>query len=63
MGVKETWVSCKECDQVDSLGLRGVSQRCGLQETVPDKRKWVLLGLVELGASSVVSESLQPHGV
>ena len=39
MGVKETWVSWKECDQVDSQGLRGVSQRCGLEETVSDKRK------------------------
>ena len=58
MGVKETWVSWKECDQVDSQGLRGVCQRWGLEETVPDKRKRVLLGLVELGASSVVSDSL-----
>ena len=56
-------MTCKESDQVDSLELGGVSQRCGLQQTVPDKRKQEILVLVELGESSVVSESLRPHGV
>ena len=54
MGVEQARLSCKECDQVDSLGLRGVSQRCGLQATLPEEKEGDT-GLVELGASSVVS--------
>ena len=54
-------MTCKESDQVDSLELGGVSQRCGLQQTVPDMRKREILAL--LGVSSAVSESLRPHGV
>ena len=39
MGVEQARLSCKECDQVDSLGLRGVSQRCGLQATLPEEKE------------------------
>ena len=56
-------MSCKEGDQFDSLGAQVISQGCRLQETFPDRRKREIQRLVELGESSVVSDSLRPHGL